>query len=292
MEASIVNAYFPDLIFQKVEIKDQVTIYAACISGDLGGGGKNYALALVPNHLALVGKSRLVDLLWICFQTRNLKGYKLPLQKWTLPSSGVQNIMFHLTSRGVGSSDYMAENGLPFEMTLLHNPKNKSKYQYHERMNLVASLATFQCSIMFLRPEEPSLLPARKSEVPSGSYGYPETPESEPEGTFLEGSGHRVMNLDYSEIQEPTKSGRAALKGYEAAAPRTSGYPSRTSPSSMETRISARTPQDVVSSRRRVDSASSTHQSKFGVREPTEDGFGRTPSSSSRAAVGEGFELV
>ena len=306
MDPGLVNAYFPDLVFFKVEVKDDVTIYAACISSDLGGGRKNHALALVPNHLALTEKSRLADLLWICFQTRCLKGWRLPLQKWTLPSSGVRNVMFELVARGLGSSDYVAADGLPFEMTLLHNPKVRSKYQYHDRMNLVASLATYQCSIMYsLSPERGSARgDPRQNDVPPTRGGiYEPEPDAplflERDPSMVSGS-HAVMDLDYSQPQEVPKNGRAALRssapsqGSEpfSPTPRLRPSPPGAGPSGMETRAAARTPQDVVSSRRRVDAATSSHQSNFGSREMTEDGFGRAPIPRGRGPPSEGgFEI-
>ena len=149
----IVNAYFGNLVFLKVENKENFTVYAAAISSSFGDGKKQYAIAFVPTHMAILDRAYLRDLHWQNFQTRIVtNGYKLPPQRWDIPKN-LPTPMFQAISRTNIQTKYLPEDGSDLELILLHDPKKKSQFQYHNTMNLVAALATFRCSITCSSPE-------------------------------------------------------------------------------------------------------------------------------------------
>lgn len=152
MGEDIINRYFAGVVLLKVENKEGFSIYSAALNSSYGDGKKQYLLAFVPDHLAILEKAYLSDLQWENVQTRTLtNGYKLPTghsmpqQKWTVPRD-VGNFMFNIINRDEHKSRYSAE-GHALELVLIHDPKKKSQYQYHNKMNLVAALATFRCVI-------------------------------------------------------------------------------------------------------------------------------------------------
>jgi hypothetical protein len=163
----IVNQYFKDLIFTKVEPKEGVTIYAAAVSATLADGKKQYVLVLVPSHMAIVDRAHMHELHWQNVQTRYLlNGYRLAPQRWSVPK-GARLLMFNIVSREVTRSTYLAENGIPLEMDLIHDPKKKSIHQYYDKMNIVGAISTFRCSITSIAPTSIPLsqLPAHSAPI-------------------------------------------------------------------------------------------------------------------------------
>jgi len=147
-----VNPFFKDLIFTKVEPKEGFTIYAAAVSATLGDGKKQYVLVLVPTHMAIVDQARIHELHWSNVQTRYLQnGYRLPPQRFAVPK-GIPLLMFHIQRRDTPRSTYIAEDNVPLEMDLLHDPKKKSIHQYYDKMNIVGAIMTFRCSISVISP--------------------------------------------------------------------------------------------------------------------------------------------
>lgn len=151
----LLNAYFDKLVFLKVEQKEGFTIYAASITSSYGDGKKTYALAFVPVHMAILDKGYLRDLHWQNFQTRVLSnGWKIQAQRWDMRQiKGLATPMFNLVERNEARTKYVCESA-PLEMLLLHDPKKKSQYQYHNRINLLAALVTFKCILNFVEGHE------------------------------------------------------------------------------------------------------------------------------------------
>jgi hypothetical protein len=151
----IVNSYFDNIIFFKTDRKENYAIYAALISSSYGDGRKTYALAFVPNHVAILEKGFLKDLHWQNFQTRNLSnGWKIQSQRWDLRKlNGIPTPMFKMIERTDVKTKYVCETE-PLEMILLHDPKKKSVYQYHNRINMLAALSTFNCVLNFSEGHE------------------------------------------------------------------------------------------------------------------------------------------
>jgi hypothetical protein len=148
----IINKCFDGVVLVKVENKEGFSIYAAALNSSFGDGNKQYILAFVPEHLSILEKAHLGELQWENVQTRLLSnGYKLPTgksmpqQKWVIPK-GVENFMFNIKNRDESKSRYSAE-GHPLELILIHDPKKKSQYQYHNKFNLLAALSSFRCVI-------------------------------------------------------------------------------------------------------------------------------------------------
>lgn len=151
----ILNAYFDKLVFVKTEQKENFTIYAAALSSSFGDNKKTYALAFVPVHMAILDKGFLRDLHWQNFQTRTLNnGWRIPNQRWDMRNlKGLPTPMFNAVERNEARTKYICESE-PLEMVLLHDPKKKSVYQYHSRINLLAALATFKCVLNFVEGHE------------------------------------------------------------------------------------------------------------------------------------------
>jgi hypothetical protein len=84
--------------------------------------------------------------------------------------------MFTLIDRLPDRSVYGgADNTL--EMVLLHDPKKKSQIQYHNKINLIAALATYKCAISLVGASTPAMQPKNVIETPLDgsllSYGSP-----------------------------------------------------------------------------------------------------------------------
>ncbi len=148
----IINKCFDTIVLLRVENKEGFWIYAAALVSSFGDGKKYYLLAFVPDHLAFLEKANLKDLQWENVQTRSLpNGYTLPnkqpmpQQRWHVPHD-LPNFMFIIQSRDEYKSKYIADSH-PLELVLIHDPKKKSSYQHHNKINLVAALSTFKCVI-------------------------------------------------------------------------------------------------------------------------------------------------
>ena len=142
----VINAYFGDIVFTKVEQKEGFMVYVASISSSYGDGKKQYALAMVQPQYAVKERAYLRDLQWQNLQTRLLQnGYRIPAQKWNIPRN-LEMMMFEIVDRNAIRTKYILPNH-PIEMILLHDPKKKTQYQYHNRMNIVAALSSFRCVI-------------------------------------------------------------------------------------------------------------------------------------------------
>jgi len=145
---NIIEEAFKDLIFTKAEIKEGYTIYGAGVESGLAGGIHRYVLVFVPEHLGQKQKAKIWDLAWENVQTRQLTySYKLRPQTWNI-SKNYQDTMISVVNRSSTSSVYASES-IPFEIILLHDPKKKTKMQYHNKLYLSAALNTFQCVINY-----------------------------------------------------------------------------------------------------------------------------------------------
>lgn len=154
----LINRYFGSMLFVKTEEKEGYIIYAAKIVSSYSDGSGTYVLAFVPTHLAIKTRAYLYELPWHNIQTRLIKSYRrLPDQRWN-PERNLPTIVFSLTERGDRFSRYRTEDGSPFELLLLHDPKKPTKYQYHDRINLITALNTFRSVINYTGSESPLLL--------------------------------------------------------------------------------------------------------------------------------------
>jgi hypothetical protein len=148
----LVNEYFGNMVFTKVEQKEKFIIYAARISSSFGDGTKQYALAFVPTHLAIKNTAHLNELYWQSFQTRLLNpGYKITPQKWEIPDK-VPDIFFKMVTRENSHTNYLPELNIGLELLMIHDPKKTSKYQYHSKITLFGALSSFHCVISVITP--------------------------------------------------------------------------------------------------------------------------------------------
>lgn len=145
----IFNACFKDLVFTRVDEKQGFVIYGAGIATGLGGGHSRYVLLFVPVHLAFKNQARIYDLPWQNLQTRNLAySYRLKSQQWVL-TRDIPDVLLEIRQRDKSYSTYAAE-GFPFEVLLLHDPKKKTIYQYHNKIMLDAAISTFDAVFNYI----------------------------------------------------------------------------------------------------------------------------------------------
>ncbi|HMP28703.1 MAG TPA: hypothetical protein PKD85_03835, partial [Saprospiraceae bacterium] len=135
-----------------------------------GDGKKEYVLLFVPTHMSILDRARIDDLHWKSLQTRILtNGYKMKAQKWDIPRGG-HVPMFSIVHRNEERSKYAMDGDINNEvdMVIKHDPKKKSKMQYHNKMNIIASLGTFKCIIVLneqLMSRQPTGYPMGKPPV-------------------------------------------------------------------------------------------------------------------------------
>ena len=146
----LINRYFNDLVFYKVDQRENYTIYAANISSAAMVDSKlSYILVFVPNYLATMNKAYLRELPWHNLQTRRMQNpYQLPRQKWEVPRDA-PDVFFHLVKREKNATTYVPEQPIPFELLLLHDPKKQSIYQHYGRVGLIGALNTFHTVLNF-----------------------------------------------------------------------------------------------------------------------------------------------
>ncbi len=167
----IFNTCFKDLVFTRVNEKQGYVIYGAGIATGLAGGHKQYVLLFVPSYLAFKPQARIHELSWQNLQTRNLvNSYRLKGQSWVLPRD-ISNILLKVQSRSKKYSTYSADK-FPFEILLLHDPKKKTIYQYHNKIMLEATISTFSAVFNYIG-KTPSLLHTSGPTVASPPVNIP-----------------------------------------------------------------------------------------------------------------------
>lgn len=149
--ANIFGIIFRGLLFKKTEIKERYVLYVAKIHCQLAGGIGRYIILFVPVHLAIKDEDTIGNLAWVNLQTYEMRdafrGFALRSQKWDYPR-GIPDPVLNILNRDERFSYYLTNN-LPYEITMRHNPKKKSIYQYYDKMNLSAALSSFQCGVNF-----------------------------------------------------------------------------------------------------------------------------------------------
>jgi hypothetical protein len=147
----LLNSYFSNLVFSRIEEKEGFVMYGACIATGLGGGKRRYILLFVPNYLAVKNKSRIGNLKWQNLQSREIThSYDLPMQQWSIKRDA-KDILLEVEKREKDSSSYKVSTDnqididFPFEILLLHDPKKKTKFQYRNRLTLTGAIELFNC---------------------------------------------------------------------------------------------------------------------------------------------------
>lgn len=148
----LINYYFSKLVFTQVDEKDGFVIYGACVASGLGGGRKRYVLLFVPSNYRGARQIRIGDVRWSCLQTRELEGsYRLKSQPWSIPQEGPE-YLFQIDHRSDTESIYRCYNLPLLRVSLLHEPRKRTKYQYHNKLLLGAMICLFKCVITFEAP--------------------------------------------------------------------------------------------------------------------------------------------
>lgn len=151
---TIINKYFENLLFFKVEEKDGFAVYMARIADQLISDGSKYVIAFVPLHLAVKVQAHLNELAWQNLQTRTVKqSYRIPAQRWSIPQ-GVPFLRFNLVSRHDTHTLYKSEQ-VPFELLMMHNEKKKTKFQYYPTIHLPAGLVSYGCVLHYIGDKHP-----------------------------------------------------------------------------------------------------------------------------------------
>lgn len=171
----ILNYYFENLVFTKVDKKEGFFIYGANIHTNYGGGIQRYILLFVPDYIPSPYVSKIKDLKWVNLQTRelsvnnykpsqrgkisqiNFEGYGLKKQMWKIPEN-IPDFLLIIKNRSQTHSEFEMEkqnycdpqdknciqSEFPFEILLLHNSKRKTIYQYNNHMMLSAAIESFK----------------------------------------------------------------------------------------------------------------------------------------------------
>lgn len=150
----VINSYFKNLVFTKVDEKQGFIIYGAGVASGLGGGSKRYVLLFVPSHLAFTNRGRITDLPWQNLQTRQLTySYRMKSQHWALQRD-TSDFILEVKERHKNYSSYACRD-LPFEILLLHDPQKKTLYQYRNRLTLAAALGMFNTVVNYVGETAP-----------------------------------------------------------------------------------------------------------------------------------------
>lgn len=141
---------YEDLVFYKIRTHSGYTTYAALIDSLLSDGYR-YVILLVPEALSYYDKTSIRNIQWSCLQTRLLQ------EKFQIPSQVLDSkkldTRYHsktpltLVSRDSKKTDYVSDQG--FFVSLLHNPKKNTVYQYADDIDLRRALNTYSCVIKF-----------------------------------------------------------------------------------------------------------------------------------------------
>jgi hypothetical protein len=152
----IINKYFGDLWFYRVDEKDMYAIYAAAIDTMLIGERCSHVIAFVPIREDKGITSRLCDISWRNLQLRTLpnKTYKIKLQRWRAPVNSIPEIMFYVTHREKTYSSYTASNirDFPYELLMLNSPKKPTIYQYPNNFNIHWAVDQFNMVLNYVEP--------------------------------------------------------------------------------------------------------------------------------------------
>lgn len=134
----LLNKYFSRLTFEYLEEKQGYSIYAAAVYNLLGGDKVRIVFLFVPGHIPIVKSAKINELKWQNLQARTCpkETYKLRLQDWNFPTN-LRNIDFNVANRNKNYTVYSSSDpNFHFQISMIHNPKKKTIYQYPNQMNL------------------------------------------------------------------------------------------------------------------------------------------------------------
>lgn len=153
----IINDYFKTLIFSKVDVKNDFSIYAAGIYTGLAGEYKRYVFIFVHISKSYKQRGKIYEFEWVSLQTRELPGsYQLKKQYWKIDRD-LPDLKLNIVNREIEKSIYSFENHSLFflKCELIHNPRKKTIYQYHNKITLSGAIESFNMVISLI----PSKIP-------------------------------------------------------------------------------------------------------------------------------------
>lgn len=134
----LLNKYFSKLTFEYLEEKQGYSIYAAAVYNLLGGDKVRIVFLFVPGYIPIVKSAKINELKWQNLQARTCpkETYKLRLQDWNFPTN-LRNIDFNVINRNKNYTTYSTSDPtFHFQISMIHNLKKKTIYQYPNQMNL------------------------------------------------------------------------------------------------------------------------------------------------------------
>lgn len=165
----LLNSYFQDIVFRRIEDKQGYAIYGAAISSMIAGDNQRHVFAFVPMHLGVQSTARLSELPWQNLQMRMCPKmtYRLREQHWVLNPT-LQDHMFGVVARSREYSTYSlqasAQSDFPFELLMINVPSKKSMYQYPNTLSLHAAIDKFNTIFNYTGTVQPIQL----TELPRG----------------------------------------------------------------------------------------------------------------------------
>lgn len=143
------NEIFNTLVFTKVRVVESYALYMAKLQ-TFTGNGRRYIITAVPFDKAMYPQAKIEHLPWVSLQTRSLPDeYNIPEQVMDVRALdhrySTDKIKLNVINRTNTSTDYISQ--IPIEVSLLHDPKKKSLYQYPDTLELRQALNTFQCVV-------------------------------------------------------------------------------------------------------------------------------------------------
>lgn len=145
---------FKDLTFTKLKTVDGFAMYAALTQSFLVNGFY-YVILLVPLNKAYHDTATIFQLDWSSLQTRVLQ------EKYSIQEQNLDTKIFDtryagklpmkMISRTEKYTSYSPVHDIPVEVSLLHDSKRKTIYQYGDDMDLRHALKTFMCVVKRIR---------------------------------------------------------------------------------------------------------------------------------------------
>lgn len=171
----IINDYFNTLIFSKVDVKDNFSIYAAGIYTGLAGEAKRYVFLFVHESKSYKQRGKIYEFEWVSLQTRELPGsYKLTKQYWKIDRD-LPDLKLSVVNRETNKSTYAFDNPSVYflKCELIHNPRKKTIYQYHNKITLSGAIETFNMVISLIQskmPRYPKIIPHQGNSSQGNNY--------------------------------------------------------------------------------------------------------------------------
>lgn len=141
----VINEIFSDLKFTKVDERGGYHIFAAGIVSSVMMKGKRYVFVYVPIWREVEEKHVPISRLpWTVASTRQLtNSYPMKEQVFNMKIPANDPIC-EVVERKEGQSRYF---NTELDVMILHDPKKKTIYQYHNRMRLSNVIETWGCII-------------------------------------------------------------------------------------------------------------------------------------------------